>query len=178
MQKSKCLHPLSIQLSSSFYLMHINSSTQHKESFSLYAQNMIIIRDSPHNTVLINIDVFSACVCVCGGVPDLPAETSDLRRPEICRVRCSRLLLICSSRLWGSGFSCTERSSPFGFHVLNWKRTENPPVADATDGSDRKLLLELRNVQATSWGCEHEKVTLPCRMTKPRTQIYMYFQLC
>lgn len=41
---------------------------------------------------------------------------------------------------------------------------ENPPVAAAAaDGSDRKLLLELRKVQDTSWGGEHEKVTLPCR---------------
>lgn len=41
---------------------------------------------------------------------------------------------------------------------------ENPLVpAAAADGSDRKLLLELRKVQDTSWGGEHEKVTLPCR---------------
>lgn len=36
-------------------------------------------------------------------------------------------------------------------------------AAAAGAGSDRKLLLELRKVQDTSWGGEHEKVTLPCR---------------
>lgn len=102
---------------------------------------------------------------------DSPAVTSDFCRPELWRVRYSRLLLICSSSLWGSGFSCTDSSSPSGFHVLNWKRTEKPPVADAADGSDRKLLLELRKVQAASWGCEHEKVTLPWRTTNARTRI-------
>lgn len=35
-------------------------------------------------------------------------------------------------------------------------------AAEAADGSDRKLLPELRKVHDTSWGCEHEKVTLPC----------------
>ena len=50
-------------------------------------------------------------------------------------------------------------------------------MADAADGSDRKLLPELTKVQATSWGCEHEKVTLPWRTTDPRTQINMRLQL-
>lgn len=100
---------------------------------------------------------------------DSPAETSDFCRPELWRVRRSRLLLICSSSLWGCGFSCADSSSPSGFHVLNWKRVENPPVADAADGSDRKLLPELRKVQATSWGCAQEKVTLPWRTTNART---------
>lgn len=60
-----------------------------------------------------------------------------------------------------------DSSSPSGFHVLNWKRREKPPVAgDGADGSDRKLLAELRKVQATSWGCVHEKVTLPWRTTE------------
>lgn len=68
-----------------------------------------------------------------------------------------------SSSLWGSGFSCTDSRSPSGFHVRNWKRTANPPVAAGAAGSDRKLLLELRKVQDTSWGCEQEKVTLPCK---------------
>lgn len=54
-----------------------------------------------------------------------------------------------------------ESSSPSGFHVLNWKRTAKPPEADGVAGSDRKLLLELRKVVDTSWGSEHEKVTLP-----------------
>lgn len=95
---------------------------------------------------------------------DSPTETSDFCRPEFWRVRDSRLLLIRSSSLWGSGFSCRDSRSPSGFHVRNWKRTENPPVAaEAANGSDRKLLPELRKVQDTSWGCEHEKVTLPCR---------------
>lgn len=70
-------------------------------------------------------------------------------------------MLIRSSSLWGSGFSCRDSRSPSAFHVRNCKRTANPPVAAAA-GSDRKLLLELRKVQDTSWGCEHEKVTLPC----------------
>lgn len=108
---------------------------------------------------------------------DSPAETSDFCRAALWRVRYSRLLLICSSSLWGSGFSCTDSSSPSGFHVLNWKRTEKPPVGGAADGSDRKLLLELRKVQATSWGWEHVKVTLPWRTTNTRTGIYMWLQL-
>lgn len=95
---------------------------------------------------------------------DSPTETSDFCRPEFWRVRDSRLLLIRSSSLWGSGFSCRDSRSPSAFHVRNWKRMENPPVpAAAASGSDRKLLLELRKVQDTSWGGEHEKVTLPCR---------------
>lgn len=36
----------------------------------------------------------------------------------------------------------------------------------AAAGSDRKLLLELRKVQDTSWGCEQEKVTLPCKRSE------------
>lgn len=107
------------------------------------------------------------CLCVCfysrtRSLRDSPTETSDFCRPEFWRVRNSRLLLIRSSSLWGSGFSCSDSRSPSGFHVRNWKRTANPPVAAAA-GSDRKLLLELRKVQDTSWGCEHEKVTLPCK---------------
>lgn len=105
---------------------------------------------------------------------DSPAETSDFCRPELWRVRRSQLLLICSLSCCGSGLSWTESSNPSGFHVLNWKRTEKPPTAGDADGSDRKLLLELTKVQATSWGCEHEKVTLPWRTKKPRMQIYMH----
>lgn len=96
---------------------------------------------------------------------DSPTETSDFCRPEFWRVRASRLLLIRSSSLWGSGFSCTDSRSPSAFHVRNWKRTPNPPApaaAAAADGSDRKLPPELRKVQDASWGGEHEKVTLPC----------------
>lgn len=92
---------------------------------------------------------------------DSPAETSDFCRPELWRVRRSQLLLICSLSFCGSGLSWTESSNPSGFHVLNWKRMEKPPAPGDADGSDRKLLLELTKVQATSWGCEHEKVTLP-----------------
>lgn len=101
-----------------------------------------------------------------------PAETSDFCRPELWRVRQSRLLLIRSSSLWGGGWSCVDSSSPSGFHVLNWKRAENPPVAGAgADGSDRKLLPELRKVQAASWGCVHEKVTLPWRTTEAQRDL-------
>lgn len=110
------------------------------------------------------------------GFRDSPAKTSDFCRPELWTVRCSMLLLICSSSFWGLGLSCTESSSPSGLNVLNWKRTENPPTAGAAEGSDRKLLLELRKVQDTSWGGEHEKVTLPWRTKKQRTQIYMQLQ--
>lgn len=39
------------------------------------------------------------------------------------------------------------------------------------DGSDRKLLPELRKVQATSWGCVHEKVTLPWRTTEAQRDL-------
>lgn len=96
-----------------------------------------------------------------------PAETSDFCRPELWRVRQSRPLQILSSSLWGGGWSCVDSSSPSGFHVLNWKRAEKPPVeGGGADGSDRKLLPELRKVQATSWGCVHEKVTLPWRTTE------------
>lgn len=101
------------------------------------------------------------------GPRDSPTETSDFCRPEFWRVRDSRLLLIRSSSLWGSGFSCTDSRSPSAFHVRNWKRTENPPLAAAAaEGSDRKLLPELRKVQDTSWGGEQEKVTLPCGKEK------------
>lgn len=92
-----------------------------------------------------------------------PGETSDLC-PEACRVSCSRPLWMWSCALWGLGPSGADSSRPAAFHVRKWKRVDKSPMADApaaTDGSVRKLLLALRKVQAASWGCEHEKVTLP-----------------
>lgn len=44
-------------------------------------------------------------------------------------------------------------------------------VDGAATGSDKKLLLELRKVHATSLGREHEKVTFPWRKTKTRFKI-------
>lgn len=114
-------------------------------------------------SALKSLCVFGACFYFrVPSLRDSPTETSDFCGPELWRVRRSRLLLIRSSSLWGSGVSCRDSRSPSGFHIRNWKRTANPPAAAAAAGSDRKLLLELRKVQDTSWGCEHAKVTLPC----------------
>ena len=90
-------------------------------------------------------------------------ETSDFCWSDVWWVRRMRLLLICSSSLWGSWAIPVESSRPSGFQVRNWKRTERPPMADGVAGSDRKLLLELRKVVATSWGSEQEKDMLPWR---------------
>lgn len=125
--------------------------------------NLIIIFLSNNEYIPLTVEKgFRLCLEM-DGCSHSPAETSDLCRPVLWRVKWSQLLLICSSSFCGLGLSCTESRSPSGFQVLNWKRTVNSPVGAVTDGSDRKLLLELRKVQATSWGGEHEKVTLPCR---------------
>ena len=119
--------------------------------------------------------------CVCVWRPS-PVETWDFCWAEVWRVRRSRLPLICSSTLWGSGARRTESSSPSAFHVRNWKRSENaPPVPPATAaaaaatvaGSDRKLALELRKVAAACWGSEQEKVTLPWRPERDRVQCHL-----
>ena len=111
--------------------------------------------------------VVRVCVCVCVAWRPSPVETWDFCWAEVWRVRRSRLPLICSSTLWGSGARRTESSSPSAFHVRNWKRSEKPasslPAAAAVAGSDRKLALELTKVVATSWGWEQEKVTFPWR---------------
>ena len=109
------------------------------------------------------------CESVCVAWRPSPVETWDFCWAEVWRVRRSRLPLICSSTLWGSGARRTESSSPSAFHVRNWKRSENAPpappetAAAAIAGSDRKLALELRKVAAACWGSEQEKVTLPWR---------------
>lgn len=85
-------------------------------------------------------------------VRNVPPAVAWAWCPTLWRPSSSRLLLIWSSSLCGSGLSRADRSSPSWFHVLNWKRTEKPPIMEdgVGAGRDRKLLLELRKEQDTS----------------------------
>lgn len=64
------------------------------------------------------------------------------------------------SSLSDSRLSQADSSIPSRFHVRNWKVTDSFSV-EASTGSDKKLLLELRKVAEASWGSEQVKVTFP-----------------
>lgn len=122
--------------------------------------------------IMIQITLFCVMV-VCSNPKRWAPERHTCTQVDVSPMTISEL---CNADLWCVSLSCpwtrsksslsdsllsqAESSIPSRFHVRNWNVTDSVSVA-ASNGSDRKLLLELKKVADTSWGSEQVKVTLP-----------------
>lgn len=96
----------------------------------------------------------------CTLVDNSPMTISELCSADLWCVSLSCPWTRSKSSLSDSRLSQADSSIPSRFHVRNWNVTDSVSAA-ASNGSDKKLLLELKKVADTSWGSEQVKVTFP-----------------